>query len=69
MSQAIRLKKLRKHLPPGMEASRDGKRILVTGTDNGRPIQFRVDRSAGWEEQELAQYLASKVPVTTIKAI
>ena len=61
-----RVGRLRKELPSGFDCRGDGKRIIVTAMDGQRPVEFRVDKNAGWEEKELAAYLGSKMPAATI---
>jgi hypothetical protein len=62
----MNLKTLRKELPKGAVARRDGKEVIVVMREGNRPVEFRVSRDAGWEEKDLAQYLASKIPMVGV---
>jgi hypothetical protein len=59
----MNLRKLKRALPKGAHARRDGNEAVI---EMGGET-FRVDRKAGWSEDNLAQYLQSKLPVATLK--
>jgi hypothetical protein len=60
VQKAMNTRTLKKHLPINWRAARRGKDVQVHAHDG---TAFLVDRAAGWEEKDLAQYLASKMPV------
>jgi len=55
----MNLRKLKRALPKGAEAQRQGDQVEV----HLRGATFRVEAGLGWEERQLADYLGSKIPV------